>query len=288
MAFTIGDHVGPGGLRTYVLAGGDTVAEIIPERGALVTRLRIREDELLFLDESTLVDRARSVRGGIPVLFPIAGRLADDRWEHEGRTYSMNQHGFARNRAWEVVARETTATSARLTCRLADDGPSRAQYPWAFELELSFVLREHRLHLEAALTNRDTRPMPHALGYHPYFQVPLERKSEAVVESDATEAWDNARREFVRYQPPDLSAGEVDLNLRDHALPGTVLGRPPLRPARLDWDPAFDQLVVWTLPGRPFVCVEPWVASPGALVTGEGLRWVEPGEVDRLAVVISS
>jgi len=50
-------------------------------------------------------------------------------------------------------------------------------------------------------------------------------------------------------------------------------------------DPQFTTLVVWTLPGRDFVCVEPWTAPGGALATGLALP-LAPGAVERLAVVM--
>jgi galactose mutarotase-like enzyme len=33
---------------------------------------------------------------------------------------------------------------------------------------------------------------------------------------------------------------------------------------RLDLDPAFTTVVVWTLPGRDFLCVEPWTGPANA------------------------
>jgi galactose mutarotase-like enzyme len=81
----------------------------------------------------------------------------------------------------------------------------------------------------------------------------------------------------------------VDLHLRDHAAPGTRLERGPgLPPVKLSWSPEFRQLVVWTLQGRDFVCVEPWTAGAGALATGEGLLHVAPGERVSLAFHIEA
>lgn len=284
MAFTIDETLGAGGLTTFVLAGADARVEVVPERGGLVTRFRVADDDLLFLDESTLLDRTRPVRGGIPVLFPFAGRLPDDRYAHG----TMKQHGFARNRAFGVLSSEAGATSATLECRLTDDAESRPNYPWAFELRLLFTLLPGRLRIEAAITNRDARPMPHALGYHPYFRVLAAHKADVEVETDATEALDNTRGVVGPYGRPDFSRGEVDLHLRDHTYPGTLLRRLPLRPVRLDWDDAFERVVLWTLPERPFVCVEPWVAAAGAMATGEGVRIVAPGETDRIVIEVST
>ena len=46
----------------------------------------------------------------------------------------------------------------------------------------------------------------------------------------------------------------------------------------LAWSPSFTTLVVWTLEGRDFVCVEPWTAPGGALQTHQGLLSVAPGD----------
>jgi galactose mutarotase-like enzyme len=57
---------------------------------------------------------------------------------------------------------------------------------------------------------------------------------------------------------------------------------------RLSWSPEFRLLVVWTLKGKDFVCVEPWTAAAGALATGEGLLHVAPGERTSLAFDIEA
>ena len=80
------------------LRAGDAIAEVVPERGAICTRLRFGNDELLFIDQTTLEDLSKNVRGGIPVLFPYAGKLVDEVFVH-AKT-KMKQHGFARNRAF--------------------------------------------------------------------------------------------------------------------------------------------------------------------------------------------
>lgn len=278
---------GPGGLPLLRLSTGDALAELCPERGALMTRLRIAGDELLYLDESTFVDRTKNVRGGIPILFPIAGSLPNDTYEaDDGRPRTLPQHGFARTRPFEVVASETGDFGARVTCRLSDDADSLAAYPWRFELGVTFTLQPNRLLVDTTIVNRDTRSLPHALGFHPYFRVDLARKGDVYVQTDATEAFDNVKKAETAFVNPDFGTGEIDLLLRDHALPGTLLSRPPMRPVRLEWDDAFTTLVLWTLPERPFVCVEPWTAPAGALATSEP-RTLDAGASETLRWIIS-
>ncbi len=269
-----GPFPGIAGLDTYALVDGGCRVEVIPSRGAIVTRMCVDGDELLYLDEATVADPAKNVRGGIPVLFPIAGPLPGDTYSVEGRSYSLPQHGFARKLPWQV----RQAEAARLVVALSSSEETLRHFPWRFEAQLRFSLVGTRLTLEFEVENQDTRPLPLHLGFHPYFRVPDAAKSQARVDTDATRAWDNRRGQDVAFTGLDLTEEEVDLHLKDHSQPGTTLERGPgLAPIRLSWSPEYRVLVVWTLRGKDFVCVEPWTAAKGALATGEALPSVTAG-----------
>ncbi len=256
--------------------------ELLPSRGALVSRFVVGGDDLLFLDEETVVDDAKNVRGGIPVLWPFAGRLPDDRYEEDGQPFAMAQHGFARKRPWEVISRSADADAAIVELRLTDDVDTQKFYPRHFRVAYRLALRGARLTLTWTVENTGDRPLRHAPGFHPYFRVPDASKENVRVESDATWAIDNRTQKPVALGSPDFTVDEVDWHYQDHALPGTLLHRPGLRPIRLTWQDGFETLVLWTLKGRHFVCVEPWAANADALASGEGVRLITPGGVDTL------
>lgn len=44
-----------------------------------------------------------------PVLFPIVGRLWNNEYRYEGKTYSMGQHGFARDMEFQLTYEEDNA-----------------------------------------------------------------------------------------------------------------------------------------------------------------------------------
>jgi len=261
--------------------------QLLPGRGGLVTSLRVGAEELLFLEASTVLDASKSVRGGVPVLWPFAGRLAGDRYEMEGREYLMRQHGFARNRAWDVHARGVDDGVPWVTLVQRDDDETRAVFPWPFELRYTVRLAGAELRMTLEAENKGATPMPHAPGFHPYFVVPDEAKAELRVETDATWGLDHRTGKTFALGEVDFTAEELDLHLQDHGLPGTLLRRPGARPIRLGWDDGFAALVLWTLRGRDFVCVEPWAAHGGAFPSGEGVRTVAPGETDALSWTIS-
>ena len=82
-----------------------SVLVLAPGRGGMATRWTLGGREVFYLDEASLRDPTKNVRGGNPVLFPQPGKLEGDVFERDGKRGSMKQHGFARNLAWTVVRR---------------------------------------------------------------------------------------------------------------------------------------------------------------------------------------
>ena len=267
-------------VETVHLKAGDSEAWLAPARGGLLTRFAIGGEDVLFLDEATLADPEKNVRGGVPILFPIGGKLAPDTLP--GATVPLKQHGFARNLPWTVVE----ASSERAVLGLDADDRTRAAFPHDFALRFTYRLDGGALHLEQRFENRGTAPMRIQPGLHPYF--PVADKAGARVDTDATQAWDNVAGARVAFAAERLRLGdgEVDLHLFDHGRPGTRLVRPGQRDVVLDWSADQTVLVVWTLPGRPFVCVEPWSAPAGVLQAATGGLVVPAGGAHESALTI--
>lgn len=246
---------------------------IAPERGAIVTSFSIGERELLYLDESTLLDASKNVRGGIPILFPSPGKLEADTWQYAGKQGVLRQHGFARNRPWEVVSEAPSGREIKL--RLTSDSQSLAQFPWLFRLELGFSLKGRCLRISSRVQNDGDSVLPFALGYHPYFHV--SDKQHAHIDTRATRAFDNVTKRVFAFAGFDLTANEVDVHLLDHGSSASTLHLPDGAQIRLRASPEFSRWVVWTVAGKDFVCLEPWTAPGNALNTGELLSLLSPG-----------
>jgi galactose mutarotase-like enzyme len=258
------------------IRSGDTVAELAPERGGMVTRLRVGAREVLYLDEATLADRAKNVRGGIPVLFPSPGKLGPGR-------YAMKQHGFARDLAWQIV----DAGEAHARLALDSSTHTRALFPFDFHVELTYRVSASSLRIEQRVENRGREPLPFAFGFHPYFFVPDGDKARATISTRATRAFDNVTKREIAFAGFDLTAPEVDLHLVDHGSGRAVLERPGAR-VTVEASPEYGRWVVWTLAGKDFVCVEPWTAPADALHSGEQLLHVAPDGAHTLWMTLSS
>ncbi len=272
-------------LETVTLASGEARLVVAPARGGMVTRFDVSGRPVLFLDEASLLDLGKNVRGGIPVLFPSPGPLANERFERAGASGSMKQHGFARQARWSVSAQSET----ECTLELLSSDETRAQFPWDFTLRLRYALAGTTLTVATTIENRSATDLPFALGFHPYFHVPDADKARCRLATDATRGFDNVTKTTVDVVSPiDLTPKEVDLHLANHTPHEATLERANGDRIVVAADAAFGRWVVWTLAGKDFVCLEPWTAPANALNTGEDLLAVAAGASRTLTISISS
>ena len=102
-------------------------------------------------------------------LFPICGRLWDGKYTYQGKTYEMNLHGFARKTEYTVAEQKDD----EITFRLTDSEVTYAQYPFHFELLLTYSLDGASVKTTFKVNNKDEKELIFAIGGHPGFNVPL-------------------------------------------------------------------------------------------------------------------
>ena len=257
-------------------AASGTRASVAAERGGVVTGLEVGGRATLYLDRETLLDVTKNVRGGIPLLFPSPGKLEGDAWARG----TLKQHGFARNLPWTLVDR----SDASITLRLASSAITRASYPWDFTAEITYRVEASALRTELRVENRDATPMPFGFGTHAYFA--LTSPASFALTSAATRAFDNVTKREIAFDARALRLGEaeVDLHLIDHASSSIAFTLDALR-VSID-APAHRRWVIWSVPGKPFVCVEPWTCPGNALNSGVDLIVLAPGAKHTLTQTI--
>lgn len=258
----------PTPLETVILRSGSSTAYLAPERGGMVTRFFVGDRPVLYLDEATLLDPTKNVRGGNPILFPSPGKLEGDRFTRDGKSGAMGQHGFARNRSWTIVEQD----EGGVTMGIQSNAETRAAFPWDFGVLYRTTVDDGAIRIEQHFEGDE---MPFGAGFHPYFHVA--DKAAAHVPTRATRAWDNKGKREVAVPPRiDLTAAEVDLHLLDHGASSASL---ELGDARIEVRASseFQRWVIWTLAGKPFVCLEPWTSPGNALNDGGPLLTAQRG-----------
>lgn len=254
-----------------------SVLEVVPDRGGIVTRWAIQGQELLYLDRDRYQDPNLSIRGGIPILFPICGNLPDNRYQlPSGETGILKQHGFARDLPWMVTGSDLR-DAASITLTLDATPATLAAYPFQFRLDFTYRLQGNQLEIIQNHHNLGDRPMPFSSGLHPYFNVA--DKSVLAIDLPVTEYFDQKRQLSGDFDGNlDFEQDELDLRFPVvDRLSATVTDRQQQQTLSLEFDSSYRTLVFWTLKGKPFYCLEPWTGPRNALNTGEQLLWLDPG-----------
>lgn len=264
--------------RTYTLSdqAAQSRLEVVPERGGLITRWQLQGQDILYLDAERFADPTRSVRGGIPILFPICGNLPDDQYTEAGQTYTLKQHGFARDLPWQVIDRQTQS-GVQLTLQLDSNEQTRAVYPFEFRLIFTYRLQGNSLEIRQQVLNQSDRPMPFSMGLHPYFAVA--DKTQLEFEIPATQFQDQITKEMHTFSGEfDWNRDEIDIAFRpisQHR--AQARDRHRQLQLNLEFDETYSTLVFWTVRGKDYYCLEPWTAPRNALNSGEDLILLEPG-----------
>jgi galactose mutarotase-like enzyme len=264
--------------KTYILSdqSAQSRLEVVPERGGIVTSWQLRGQEMFYLDTERYANPSLSVRGGIPILFPICGNLPDNTYTHNGHTYTLKQHGFARELPWEVIDRITQDRVA-ITLGLDSNDQTRQVYPFDFQVRFTYALQGDALEIHQQYTNTSSEAMPFATGLHPYFAVA--DKSKLKVDIPATQyqsKQDPAAQPFSGQF--DFEQEEIDVALRPLSRQDAVVtdGDRHLQ-LKVEYDSSYSTLVFWAVEGKDFYCLEPWSAPRNAINTGDSLLHLEPG-----------
>ena len=250
---------------------------IVPERGGLVTDWCCNGHELLYLDQERFADPEKSIRGGIPVLFPICGNLPGDLLPLPSGEFILKQHGFARDQPWELQLLED---HSGVKLSLGDSEETRAAYPFAFLLEMVVRPIRNALEIEVNVHNRSQTAMPFSIGLHPYFNVTdLNKVRLEGLPQSCLNHLQMAEAETA-IQLAALTEG-VDFLPRP-AGPVTLVDEASGRSLQLQHENPMDLTVVWTDPPRQMVCLEPWTGPREALISGDRKLEIEAGGQQRL------
>ncbi|KAA3436345.1 aldose 1-epimerase family protein [Rufibacter hautae] len=244
-----------------------------------------------------------------PVLFPIVGRLPQDQYLHQGKTYKLPQHGFARDQEFELVEEGQD----RLVYELKASEESRQVYPFDFVLRIGYTLQDQTLEVTWQVHQAGEGEMLFSIGAHPAFNVPMQ-------EGDAFEDY------YLEFSQPELLSrylledgtglqnGQTEpvldnmavLPLRYEHYEKDALVFKAFKSERVtlktDRHPHFVQmqfanfpyLGIWTKRvGAPFLCIEPWygiagsVGDPIELSEKEGMQSLGTNETFEATYTIS-
>jgi len=208
-----------------------------------------------------------------PVLFPIVGKLKNDKYNYAGKAYNLSQHGFARDQDFTLISQSEDSISFSLK----NNESIKKHYPFDFELRVTYFLRENKLAVKYEVFNTKEEELLFSIGGHPAFNCPMEEgqnRSEYVICLD--DAHDVESKELVNGAIGEktravLENGQFLVIERDTFDKDAIIFDPnPFRKATLIHRESekeylgvhfqgFPSLGLWSKNEEsPFVCIEPW------------------------------
>lgn len=214
-----------------------------------------------------------------PILFPIVGTLKDDTYYYENKSYQLSRHGFARDKKFQVVKHE----DYKIVFSLKEDDETLQDYPFRFELLITYELLYNQLKVEYSVSNNSNSKMYFSIGGHPAFalQNPFEEyslKFEGKTDLEFSLLENNLL--LAQTQKLETNNNELQLNYKQFEKDALVFKNQNIKAITIiekDTDIVrinvenFPDLGIWTKNNAPFICIEPWFGHADRLETNQQL-----------------
>lgn len=210
-----------------------------------------------------------------PILFPIVGKVEDNKLVAKGETFDVGQHGFARDMKFNLIEK----THYSMTFQLKSSPETMKKYPYFFVLKVKYILQGKSLVIEFSVSNPADDDMYFSIGAHPGFTCPFndgESFEDYYLEFNEKETADR-----ITLAESGLRDGKVVEEYLDNtseiALTETLFDDDALifenlksttlaikskkhdKSLTVDFT-GFPLMGIWSKPkaNAPYVCIEPW------------------------------
>lgn len=283
--------------RAHTMSAGDLAAVFLPERGMLGISLRHRGEEILRLVDDLDAAAAQGRSVGIPINHPWANRLCGTHYRAAGRDVELDPQSPWLLRDWNDVIihgvpwsrlefREVQADATSLTSRLHWNRPELLEvFPFEHELEMRASIDGSGVSIETTVFANGRDRVPVSFGFHPYIAIPGQSRQQWQLGLPAMQkiVLDELLLPTGRREPFPALDDRLAARSFDH---GFALGTDRAtmsiagngRRVSVDFLQGFPYAQIYAPPDHDHISFEPMTAPANALVSGEDLRVLEPGE----------
>ena len=107
--------------------------------------------------------------GQSPILFPVIGRMLDDKYLLDGKQYGMIRHGLARHYDFNLRSK----TDNELVFEQTENEETLKSYPYKYKLLVSFKIEGNALTVTHTVKNENETQMYFSIGAHPAFNCDI-------------------------------------------------------------------------------------------------------------------
>jgi aldose 1-epimerase len=285
--------------------GSEIEATFVPSAGMVACSLRHQGEELLGQRDGLSAYVESQSTMGIPLLHPWANRLSEFRFELAGQPvqldlepparrpkldpYGLPIHGLlAADSGWAL--RKADPTTVMASFDFGDRPDLLAAFPFPHTLRIHATVEGPRLTVATSVLATGEWPVPISFGFHPYLQLPGLAREEWEIDVPVTEqlVLDERGIPTGERKPADVAAGALGSRTFDDAYlaptgPFVLAGGG--RRISMTFDSGYGYSQLYAPPDDDVVAFEPMTAPTNALISGDGLTMLDPG--DRYDAVFS-
>ncbi|MBQ2410074.1 MAG: aldose 1-epimerase family protein [Selenomonadaceae bacterium] len=208
-----------------------------------------------------------------PVLFPIVGRVKNNKYRYQGQEYEIPSHGIGRISEYKLAGQ----TENSITMALDYDEETLKVYPFKFRLEITYRLEGKSVAVHWKVINADEKEMYFSIGAHPALRCPIGgegRFEDCYLDfprEEASGAYDLAPGCLLKHTKQDFLQGRTlplnydlfreDARIVDDLRSDTIMVRSAKTSKAVGIRAAgFPYWGIWSPSqgGAPFICLEPW------------------------------
>lgn len=205
--------------------------------------------------------------GSCPLLFPICSGLKDDKYILNGKEYTLQKHGFARFKTFEIESQ----TDSSVVFLHKSDEETKQCFPFDYELRVIYTLSGKTLKIDYSVKNLTDDTMYFSIGSHEGYYTP-----EGIEDYDVIFPQKETLNTYVLYGNL-LSNQQLPIIKESNVLPlydkyftvdalvfkdlksksATLRNRKTGKAVRVDF-PDDKYFVLWHKSSSPYICLEPW------------------------------
>jgi len=145
----------------YLQIQNDSATVKIALQGAHIFEYKRRDEDILWLSETSDFELGKAIRGGVPICWPAFGMNNPE----------LPQHGFARTSLFEFISSvEVDSDTTVVDLRLTHSEDSLKLWNYKFELVLKVTISD-KLTMELKTTNLDEKEFKLTQALHSYFKL---------------------------------------------------------------------------------------------------------------------
>jgi glucose-6-phosphate 1-epimerase len=131
------------------------------------------QQPVFWLSDTSHYSSGKAIRGGVPLCWPWFGGEVKT---SNGELNQVSNHGFARQKQWNIADIEVLAASVKITLVLSGESYS-PYWPAAFELKQTLLFDES-FHQTLTMTNQSNKTVEYTGALHSYFCVGNPKKTD--------------------------------------------------------------------------------------------------------------